>query len=150
MRIGEVAKASGIGVETVRFYEQKGLVAQPPRPLDGGYRVYPADAVNRIRFIRSAQALGFSLTEVAELLALEARDSAECADVRETARAKRQEVQAKIASLVAIRRALDKLIETCPGSDSAQSCSILEAINSGELHLSDFTKEKANGNNSED
>ena len=130
MRIGELAKQSGVGVETVRFYEKKGLVAQPPRPVVAGYRDYSHDAVQRIRFIRSAQRLGFSLDEVAELLDLEAGPSAQCADVRERAQIKRQQVQAKIKNLERIKAALDTLIAACPGKGPAQNCSILEAINS--------------------
>jgi MerR family mercuric resistance operon transcriptional regulator len=142
MRIGELAKASGVGVETVRFYEDKGLVDRPQRPRDGGYRAYSAGAVNRIRFIRSAQALGFSLAEVGELLALESVSSAQCGDVRRRARLKRDEVQQRIENLAAIRAALDRLIEACPGAGPARDCSILDAINSGELNLRGMTKEK--------
>lgn len=140
MRIGELAKQSGVGVETVRFYEQKGLVAQPARPVAGGYRDYPFDAVQRIRFIRSAQRLGFSLDEVAELLDLEAGPRAQCVDVRERARIKRQEVQAKIENLERIEAALDTLIDACPGEGPARNCSILEAINSGDLRLRAMTR----------
>lgn len=142
MRIGELARASGVGVETVRFYEDKGLVDRPQRPRDGGYRAYPAGAVNRIRFIRSAQALGFSLAEVGELLALESVSSTQCTDVRRRARLKREEVQQRIENLAAIRAALDKLINACPGAGPARDCSILDAINSGELNLRGMTKEK--------
>lgn len=145
MRIGEVATAAGVGVETVRFYEHKGLIAQPQRPANGGYRDYPQEAVSRIRFIRSAQELGFSLAEIAELLALESGDSAQCADVRRRAELKHEEVQTRIENLQTIQAALDRLIEACPGSGPARRCSILEAINSGERHLHDFTKEKTNG-----
>lgn len=142
MRIGELAKQSGVGVETVRFYEQKGLVAQPLRPVAGGYRDYPHDAVQRIRFIRSAQHLGFSLEEVAELLDLEAGPSAQCVDVRERAQIKRQQVRAKIENLERIKAALDTLIEACPGEGPAQNCSILESINSGDLRLRPMTQGK--------
>jgi MerR family mercuric resistance operon transcriptional regulator len=140
MRIGEIAEQSGVGVETVRFYEQKGLIAQPPRPATGGYREYPTDAVRRIRFIRSAQHLGFSLKEVAELLELEAGPAAQCVDVRERAEIKLREVVEKIENLERIKDALDNLIDACPGSGPAQICSILEAINSGNLHLGPVTK----------
>ena len=139
MRIGEVARKSAVGVETVRFYEQMGLLAQPPRPQTGGYRDYPPDSVRRIRFIRSAQQLGFSLVEVAELLELEGTGAGQCADVRRRAQIKRSEVRAKIDDLERIGRALDILIEACPGSGPARTCSILEAINSGELQLSSTT-----------
>ena len=140
MRIGELAKQSGVGVETVRFYEQKGLVAQPPRPVAGGYREYPHDAVQRIRFVRSAQLLGFSLDEIAELLDLEAGPSAQCADIRERAEVKRLQVQAKIENLERIRAALDTLINACPGEGPARTCSILEAINSGDMRLRPMAK----------
>lgn len=128
MRIGELARTSGVGVETVRFYEKKGLIAQPPRPGDGGYRDYAAGAVRRIAFIRRAQRLGFSLVEVAELLALESGSGARCADVRRRAEAKREQVQGRIDRLKEIRDALDVLIEACPGEGPARACSIIEAI----------------------
>jgi len=135
MRIGEVARRAGVGVETVRFYERKGLIAQPPRPAAGGYRDYPAEAVHRIRFIRGAQKLGFSLDEIAALLDLETTPTAQCTDVRRRAEAKRREVQAKIDSLERIRAALDSLIDACPGAGPARVCSILEAINAGAPRL---------------
>lgn len=144
MRISEVARDSGVGVETVRFYEQKGLVTQPPRPDTGGYRDYPADAVRRIRFIRSAQQLGFSLVEVAELLKLESGTASQCIDVRQRAEAKRHEVQMKIDNLERIREALDTLIDACPGKGPARTCSILEAINSGALSLNPMTNGESN------
>lgn len=139
MRISDVARESGIGVETVRFYEQKGLISRPLRPKGGGYRDYPAEAVHRIAFIRSAQSLGFSLSEIAELLALEAGDDARCADVRRRAERKREEVRHKIDNLNRIEKALDLLIEACPGEGPARTCSILEAINTGDLRLSAMT-----------
>lgn len=128
MRIGKLAKESGVSVETVRFYEQKGLVEQPPRPAYGGFRDYPPDAVRRIRFIRSAQHLGFSLNEVAELLDLEAGNATQCLEIRERAEIKRREVGEKIEDLNMIKDALDDLIAACPGEGSARTCSILEAI----------------------
>jgi len=145
MRISDVARQSDVGVETIRFYEQKGLVAQPPRPTTGGYRSYPSDAVRRIRFIRSAQQLGFSLTEVADLLELQATTAAQCVDVRRRAELKRREVQTKIDGLKRIRRALDRLIDACPGKGPARKCSILDSINSGELQLGTMPDGEYNG-----
>lgn len=145
MRIGDVARRSGVGVETVRFYEKKGLIDQPLRPRTGGYREYPTQSVERIRFVRSAQHLGFSLNEIAELLGLETGRGARCVDVRERAEIKRQEVQTKIANLRKIKRALDGLIDACPGQGPASKCSILEAITNGELHLSPITYGVNNG-----
>ena len=110
MRIGEIAKSAGIGVETVRFYESKGLISQPLRPATGGYRDYPTDTVHRIRFVRSAQQLGFSLQEINELLTLESGPASKCVDVRRRAETKRREVMAKIENLTGIKAALDALI----------------------------------------
>jgi MerR family mercuric resistance operon transcriptional regulator len=79
MRISEAARAAAVGVETVRYYERRGLIERPPRPATGGYRSYPPDTVQRILFIRQAQGLGFTLSEIEELLALRADPSADCA-----------------------------------------------------------------------
>ena len=135
MRIGQLAKEAGVGVETVRFYEQKGLMAQPPKPKTGGYREYPAESVHRIRFIRSAQQIGFSLGEIDELLELEAGNNTRCIDVRKRAEVKLEDVLVKIDNLKSIRKALEMLINACPGKGSVRKCSILEAINSGDIRL---------------
>ncbi len=83
--IGQVAERSGIGIETVRFYERKGLIADPPR-TDSGYRQYPEDVVVRLRFIRRAKELGFALKEILELLSLRVNPDTTCADVRKKRR----------------------------------------------------------------
>ena len=140
MRIGELARRAGVGVETIRFYEHKGLLARPARPRGGGFRDYSNEALRRIAFIRSAQHLGFSLGEIVELLDLKAGDGTLCSDVRRRAEAKRQQVATKIANLERISRALDELIAACPGEGSARNCSILEAITSGDLHLHPMTE----------
>ncbi len=92
MTISRAAEQAGVGVETIRFYERRGLIDQPPQPLGGGYRVYDDALVGRVRFIRQAQELGFSLHEIGELLSLWADPAADCADVRARAAAKRTEV----------------------------------------------------------
>jgi MerR family mercuric resistance operon transcriptional regulator len=125
MWIGKLANGAGVGVETVRFYESKGLITQPPRPADGGYRDYPIEMVHHIRFIRNAQQLGFSLKEVKELLALESGSDTQCGDVRVRANAKLNEIEEKIAGLNRIKTALVALIEACPGKGSTRNCSIL-------------------------
>lgn len=131
MRIGMVGKKAGVGVETIRFYERRGLIGQPPRPADGGYRSYSTDAVERIRFIRQAQELGFSLKEIDELLSLRADPATGCEDVRRRAVAKLEEVDRKLSRLGAIRIALEELISTCPRRGRAvQSCTILDALGS--------------------
>lgn len=130
MRISEAAKAAGVGVETIRFYERKGLVEQPRRPvLSGGFRFYSGKTVERIRFIRQAQEIGFSLREIKELLSLRVDPAADCGEVRTHARTKLDEVNRKIASLKEMKGALEELIEACPGQGAALGeCSILEAL----------------------
>lgn len=127
MTIARAARAAEVGVETIRFYERRGLIRRPPRPVTG-FRVYNADTVTRIRFIRQAQMLGFSLGEIGELLSLRADPDADCAAVRAQAIAKRNEVALKIAQLQRIRAALDTLIANCPGSGALGACTILDAI----------------------
>lgn len=127
MTISRAADEAGVGVETIRFYERKGLIEQPLRP-SGGYREYDRETVERIRFIQQAQDLGFTLREIGELLALRTDRKADCADVRNQAIAKRDEVECKIARLEEIRAALDAVIATCPGGGSLNSCTIMEAL----------------------
>ncbi|PJK29201.1 MerR family transcriptional regulator [Minwuia thermotolerans] len=127
MTIGRAAKAAGVRIATIRFYERRGLIAQPRKP-ESGYRTYPDETVSRIRFIRQAQEIGFSLAEVAELLSLRADPRADCGDVRARAIGKRAEVQAKLDQLTQIRAALDELIASCPGGGNVRACTILDAM----------------------
>ncbi|MBN8904885.1 MAG: heavy metal-responsive transcriptional regulator [Rhodospirillales bacterium 69-11] len=128
LSIGRAAREAGVGVETIRFYERQSLVQQPPKPDGAGVRRYPAIAVERIRFVREAQELGFSLREIKELLALRADPAADCAEVREQATAKLDEVHRKISRLQEIGTALERLIATCPGRGGLQACSIMDAL----------------------
>ncbi len=132
MTIGKAARKAGVGIETIRFYERRGLIAQPPKPRDAGFRVYPEQTVQRIRFIRQAQELGFSLREIDELLSLRADPSADCSDVRERAAAKLEEVDRKMEQLGQIRAALNELIAACPGTGALRACSIMEALTDAE------------------
>ena len=132
MTIGRLARKAGVGVETIRFYERKGLIEQPRRPRDGGYRVYPEETAHRIRFIRQAQELGFSLREVQDLLSLRADPESDSADVRERAATKLAEVKRKITELERIRAALEDLIAACPGRGALRNCSIMETLRAGE------------------
>ncbi|MCZ6860404.1 MAG: MerR family transcriptional regulator [Alphaproteobacteria bacterium] len=127
MTIGAAAKAAGVGIETIRFYERRGLIPQPIKP-ERGYRTYPAEVIGRVRFIREAQSLGFSLREAAELLALQADPAADSGEVRERAAAKIGEIGEKIARLERIRGALGALIAACPGSGPLGDCSIMMAM----------------------
>ncbi|MBX6329109.1 MAG: MerR family DNA-binding protein [Pseudolabrys sp.] len=126
--ISHAAERAGVGVETVRFYERRGLIKQPPRPRGGGVRFYDDSIIERIRFIRQAQELGFSLREIKELLALRADPNADCSDVRKQAVGKRAEVDRKITHLQRIRAALDELIASCPGGGALRACTIMDAL----------------------
>lgn len=127
LKTGDLAKQAGVNVETLRFYERKGLLPRPPRRLSG-YREYPVESVRRIRFIKRAQELGFSLKEIQELLALKVRPGVTCAEVREKAEHKVADVRQKIADLKAIEKALHKLTATCSGSGPATDCPILDHL----------------------
>ena len=142
--IGRTAKAAGVNVETIRFYERKGLIAQPSKPAGGGMREYDDGTVARIRFIREAQEIGFSLREIAELLSLRADPDADCADVRRRAIAKRDEVEAKLVRLFRMRSALDELIASCPGSGDVKACTILEAMQTGTVAAGPVSSDPAN------
>jgi MerR family mercuric resistance operon transcriptional regulator len=126
--IGEAARRAGVGVETIRFYERRGLVAQPTPPPNQRVRLYPAETVKRIRFIRQAQQLGFSLREIEELLALRADPNADCSEVRAQAIAKLQQVRAKVEQMREIGAALEAVIVVCPGQGGLQGCSILDTL----------------------
>ena len=126
--IGTTARAAGVSVETVRFYERKGLIQRPPKPATGGYRSYPPEAVRRIRFVRQAQELGFSLSDIHELLDLRADPSSDCSDVRDRAREKLDDVEQKMARLGRIRETLEDLVAICPGNGGLGGCPILRSI----------------------
>jgi len=126
--IGKAARKAGVGVETIRFYERRGLIDQPRRPPSGGYRRYPAATIDRITFIRQAQTLGFALREIEDLLSLRADPSSDCGEVRVRAQAKLAGVTAKIANLERIRRSLEHLIARCPGQGALEACSIMDAL----------------------
>jgi MerR family copper efflux transcriptional regulator len=127
LTIGKAAQSAGVNIETIRFYERQKLIEQPPKPM-GSVRRYSPETVARIRFIKEAQHLGFSLREIRELLELRADPGADCADVRGRAITKRNEVERKIAELGRIRAALDTLIASCPGGGALRACTILDAI----------------------
>ena len=128
MTISKAATQAGIGIETVRFYERRGLIDQPLKPAAGGFRDYPPETVSRLRFIREAQELGFSLDEIADLLSLRADPKANCAQVQRRAEAKLAEVRRKIKRLQGIGTALDRLIAACPGKGALGACSIIETL----------------------
>ncbi len=128
--IGQVARACGVGVETIRFYEREGLVPQPERP-GVGFRRYPPDTTKRIIFIQRSKALGFSLREIRELLSLRVDSARSCNQVRKHAEAKITDIEDRIEILRGMRRALDKLIAACGSRSSTGECPIIEALEEG-------------------
>ncbi len=131
MKIGEVAKAAGIGIDAVRFYEREGLIPEPAR-RPSGYRTYSPDVVLSLRFIRRAKELGFPLKEISELLSLETDPDATAADVKKLAEAKLADIEGRIRALQRMRRALRKVTESCPGQGPTSGCSILQTLNQEE------------------
>ena len=126
---GKLAKTAGVNLETIRFYERQNLLFKPPRTV-AGYRLFPADAVQRVRFIRRAQTLGFTLKEIKGLLALSQSRDSRCETVRRQAEDKIAEIERKIQALGAMKRALRELSATCSGRGPATRCPILESLGS--------------------
>ncbi len=127
--IGEVAKKAGVNVETVRFYERRGLIPEPPRREDSSYREYPAETVTRIRFIKRAQELGFTLREIQELLDLRASPGTTCAELKTRVDEKTIAVDAKLKALRRIKKALTSLSRACAGGKTpASQCPILDGM----------------------
>lgn len=127
LTIGEVAKRAGVSVETIRFYERKGLIDRPRRP-PSGFRRYDEQTPRRIRFIRHAQELGFRLREIGELLELRVDPAVSCADVKAKALAKTAEVEQKLASLTRMRDTLVGITDSCAGQGPTSVCPILDAL----------------------
>ena len=130
MTIGKLATAAGVRIDTVRYYERRGLLPEPPRSASG-YRRYGDEALRRLRFIRRAQALGFSLAEIGELLALRAAEG-QHAEVRAAARERLADVERRVRELQALKRSLSALIRDCADADArGEACPILGALEHG-------------------
>ncbi len=129
----EVAREAGVNLQTVRYYERRGLLPAPPR-RPSGYREYDDAYVRRIRFIKRAQDLGFTLAEVEELLSLRASPGAASLQVRRRAEEKLREVDARIRDLHQIRRTLQDLAASCDGTGTTDECPILQALDGMETH----------------
>jgi Hg(II)-responsive transcriptional regulator len=127
MTIGEVAARANVNVQTVRYYERRGLLPAPPRSTSG-YRQYDADNVARIRFIKHAQALGFSLNDISELLALRVHPSSNCQEVLHHAEIKLLDIDERIEALRSMRRSLLSLASACRDQRATSECPILEAL----------------------
>jgi len=129
--IGQLARKAQVHVETVRYYERRGLLPQPLRRWSG-YRQYSQDDIARLRFIKRAQGLGFSLKEIADLLSLRVDPDSSCRDVKERAEAKLADIERKLQTLEHLRKALKKLVASCRGRGSTSDCPILEALETTE------------------
>lgn len=125
LTIGRLARSAGVNVQTIRFYQRLGLIAKPPRP-SGGVRRYSSDTVVRIKFVKRAQALGFSLDEIALLLGLS--DGEHCAETKALAEKKLTTVEEKISDLVAIQNALKALVAECSKGSRSSGCPIIDAL----------------------
>src|SRR5437879_4928833 len=130
LRTAQLADEGGVNVETIRYYERHGLLPRPPRTASG-YRVFSEDAVKRLRFIKHAQALGFSLKEIKRLLDIQVKRNSSCADVRRKSQAKIGDVDEKIRHLQAIRRSLVKITAACSGQGPIGNCSVIQALSDG-------------------
>lgn len=127
LTVSRLAQAAGVNPQTVRYYERRGLLPAPPR-TESGYRLYPEEAVVRLRFIKQAQELGFSLEEIQELLALRVDASTSCAQVQARAQTKIQEIDAKIRQLQAMQAALADLVAACEQGGTEGECPFLDAL----------------------
>lgn len=124
---GQLAQASGVGVQTLRYYERIGLLRRPPRTA-GGYRQYDSTDLQRLRFVKGAQELGFTLAEIEDLLALRVEDDRSCAAVAETADRVIARVDRRLGELGTMRRALVRLRVACDEGSPTARCPLLEAL----------------------
>ena len=129
MKIGAVATRADVNIQTVRYYERRGLLAKPPR-TESNYRLYSEDSVRRVRFVKRAQQLGFTLKEIKDLLALRLKPTSRSSAVKERATAKIAAIEEKVRTLQRMKRALTKLTAACDGCGSTNECPILEALES--------------------
>lgn len=126
-KIGEVASRAGVNKETVRYYEKRNLISEPDRRRSG-YRIFTKRHIEQIKFIKRAQELGFTLSEIKELLELRLDGKTSCEQVRKKAESKREEVREKIKDLEGIKNVLGDLIESCKADGTTEECVILNAL----------------------
>ena len=127
LNIGQVAKATGISVEAIRFYEKRGLIDTPARTATG-YRQYPPETVKRIRFILHAKDAGFTLSEISDLLRLRQTSADSCANIRDRALSKIEDVDNRLNDLHLVRDALSRLVARCDDMEQMGECPIIEAL----------------------
>jgi MerR family copper efflux transcriptional regulator len=131
LTIGHLARAAGVNLETVRYYEQQGLLPKPPRSASG-YRLFPPEAARRLWFIKRAQELGFSLREIRELLSLRVTPGRTSAEIRKRAEAKIADIENKINGLESMKKTLRQLTNSCAGCGPITECPILESLDKEE------------------
>ncbi len=127
LTVGKAAEQAGVNVETLRYYERRGLMPTPQRSLSN-YRLYDEEAVKRLKFIKRAQEIGFTLAEIDELLALRATPDAKCSEVRARAQEKIGDIDEKLRVLNSMRKVLQKLVVDCSGKGGVDKCPILGAL----------------------
>lgn len=128
--IGQLAREAGVNVQTIRYYERLKLLTPSSRKASG-YRLYHADARQRLGFIKNAQVLGFTLREIGDLLNLRVSSTTRCGTVQVKALSKLRQVEAKVQNLRALARALRKLIRTCEAKQTTEDCPILQTLEEG-------------------
>ncbi len=141
LTIGRLAKQAGVNIQTVRYYERLKLLTPMARKTSG-YRLYGDEAHRRLRFIKNAQALGFTLHEIEELLDLRVGSKGRCGDVQRKAEAKLRQVAAKVRDLQALARALQRLIRTCRAGQPTDHCPILQSLEEDEARKAFVTKRR--------
>ena len=124
LKIGQLTERAAVNLQTIRYYEREGLQPKPPR-LSSGYRLFPDSTVRRVRFIKRAQEIGFSLAEIRELLSLRMDERRERGEVRALAERKIADIERKIRTLKAMKAVLNRLTERCSGCGPASECPIL-------------------------
>ena len=130
LTIGQLAKKANVNLETIRYYERRGLIPEPPRS-ESGYPQYSADDLQRTQFIKRAQALGFTLKEILELLSLRVGPDTSCKEVKTRVQAKIKDVEKRIVDLEEMRTALLRLSQRCTGAGPVNKCPILEELKDG-------------------
>jgi MerR family copper efflux transcriptional regulator len=128
LTIGKLAKDAGVNLETVRYYERRGLLPKPPRSTSSGYRQFPEDAARRLRFIRRAQELGFSLAEIGQLLSLRVSRTSTSGAIRARTEAKIADIDSKIRTLESMKKSLQRLTKACDGCAPMADCPILDSL----------------------
>lgn len=132
LTIGHLAQEVGINLETVRYYERRGLLPKPPRTASG-YRMFPPETARRLRFIKRAQDLGFSLKEIRELLALRTSPRTPAGEIKNRAETKIADIDNKIKTLASMKKTLQKLAQSCSACAPISECTILESLDRDDL-----------------